>query len=96
METTLIKVIDFCQSRKVETAFLQSMEEYGLIHIVIQQEEQYIDEEELQKLERFSNLYYDLEVNPAGIQVASHLLEKVEQLQNEISHLKNKLKALDY
>ncbi|MGJ1506194.1 MULTISPECIES: chaperone modulator CbpM [Sphingobacterium] len=96
METTLIKVIDFCQSRKVETTFLQSMEEYGLIHIVIQKEEQYIDEEELQKLERFSNLYYDLEVNPAGIQVASHLLEKVEQLQNEILHLKNKLKALDY
>ncbi|WP_104384890.1 chaperone modulator CbpM [Sphingobacterium sp. HMA12] len=96
METTLIKVIDFCQSRKVETTFLQTMEEYGLIHIVIQQEEQYIDEDELKKLERFSNLYYDLEVNPQGIQVASHLLDRVEQLQHEILQLKNKLKALDY
>jgi len=63
---------------------------------VIQQEEQYIDEEELKKLERFSNLYYELEVNPQGIQVASHLLDKVERLQNEILLLKNKLKALDY
>ncbi|MDQ1152212.1 chaperone modulator CbpM [Sphingobacterium zeae] len=96
METTLIRVIDFCQSRKVETTFLETMVEYGLIHIVIQQEEQYIDEDDLQKLERFSNLYYELEVNPAGIQVASHLLDKVEQLQNEILHLKNKLKSLEY
>ncbi|RKE44502.1 chaperone modulator CbpM [Sphingobacterium detergens] len=96
METTLIKVIDFCQSRKVETTFLQTMEEYGLIHIIIQQEEQFIDEDELKKLERFSNLYYDLEVNPQGIQVANHLLDKVEQLQHEVLQLKNKLKSLDY
>lgn len=95
METTLIKVIDFCRSRKVETTFLQTMEEYGLIHIVIQQEEQYIDEDELKKLERFSNLYYELDVNPPGIQVAHQLLDKVEQLQDEIVYLKNKLKALD-
>ncbi len=95
METTLIKVVDFCTSRKVETTFVRTMEEYGLVQFVVEQQEQYIDEDELKKLERFSNLYYELEVNPQGIAVAHNLLQRVEKLQDEIIQLRSQLKALD-
>ncbi|GEM65628.1 hypothetical protein SF1_36100 [Sphingobacterium faecium NBRC 15299] len=95
MERTLIKLSDYCLSRKAEITFIDTLNEYGLLHIIIEQEEKYIEEDQLKDLERFSNWYYDLDVNPAGIEVAHHLIQKVEELQNELYRLKNQLKSWD-
>ncbi|WP_231576924.1 chaperone modulator CbpM [Sphingobacterium sp. IITKGP-BTPF85] len=54
-----------------------------------------MEEEQLRDLERFSDWYYELDVNPAGIEVAHHLIQKVEALQSELQRIKNQLKALE-
>ncbi|MFD2903343.1 chaperone modulator CbpM [Sphingobacterium anhuiense] len=95
MERSLIKLSDYCYSRKAEITFIETLNEYGLLHIIIQQEEKYIEEEQLRDLERFSDWYYELDVNPAGIEVAHHLIQKVEALQSELQRIKNQLKALE-
>lgn len=95
MERTLIKLSDYCLSGKAEIKFIDTLNEYGLLHIIIEQEEKYIEEDQLKDLERFSDWYYDLDVNPAGIEVAHHLIQKVEALQHELYRLKNQLKSWD-
>lgn len=95
MERTLIKLTDYCLSRKAEITFIDTLHEYGLLHIIIEQEEKYIEEDQLKDLEKFSSWYYDLDVNPAGIEVAQHLIQRVEDLQNELYRLKNQLKSWD-
>jgi hypothetical protein len=36
-------------------------------------------------------LHYDLDINIEGIETINHLLEKIEEMQREIAHLKNKI-----
>ncbi len=90
MERTLIKIIDICQSHKIETKFIRDLSENGLIEIVVQEEEEFIDEEELQPLEQFATWYYELELNLQGIEVAHHLLQRIGELQHEIRQLRLK------
>ena len=87
----LIPADEFCTIYNVEYAFITSLQEAGLIEITIQQERGFIREEQLQDLEKFIRLHYDLDINLQGLEAISHLLEQVQQLQAENAWLKKKL-----
>jgi len=42
-------------------------------------------------LEKFVRFYYELDINLEGIETISHLLERVNALQDELTMLKNRL-----
>ncbi|TYR35999.1 hypothetical protein FXV77_11200 [Sphingobacterium phlebotomi] len=88
MERTLIRIIDVCQSHKIELQFIRNLSRNGLIEVVVRNEEEFVKEEELKALEQFATWHYDLEINLQGIEVAQHLLHKIEQLQEEIRLLR--------
>ena len=88
MERTLIRVIDVCQSHKMELQFIRNLSQNGLIEVVVQDEEEFVKEEELKALEQFATWHYELEINLQGIEVAQNLLHKIEQLQEEIRLLR--------
>ena len=46
--------------------------------------------EEVVELEKFSRLYYDLNINVPGIDALKHLLEKLKELQQETGNFKGK------
>jgi uncharacterized membrane protein YjjP (DUF1212 family) len=56
------------------------------------EQEHYIHQEELPKLEKMVRLHQDLGINLEGLEAIHHLLEKVEQMQSEVNLLKNKLR----
>jgi len=88
MEKTLFKVIDICKSKNIESSFISELHQNGLIEITIIEEQEFMEESDLVHLEKFSAWYYDLEINMEGIEVVNHLLQKIEDLQNEIKALK--------
>ncbi|MBD1423497.1 chaperone modulator CbpM [Sphingobacterium chuzhouense] len=88
MERTLIRVMDVCQSHKMELQFIRNLSQNGLIEVVVQDEEEFVKEEELKALEQFATWHYELEINLQGIEVAQNLLHKIEQLQEEIRLLR--------
>lgn len=88
METTLYKIIDICQSNHIETTFIQELHQNGLIQITVLESQEFVDEDQLSRIERFSNWYYDLELNVQGIEVVQHLLTRIEDLQVEIRNLR--------
>lgn len=88
MERTLIKVIDICRSHEIETTFVHQLSDSGLVNIIIEQEEEFLDEEDLRPLEQFVAWHYELELNLQGIEVAQHLLQQIETLQDELKQLR--------
>ncbi len=85
----LIPAEDFCIYHNIEYSFISSLEESGLINITLVEHSSYIPANEIQKLEKFIRLHYDLDINLEGIETIHHLLEKIEEMQKEIRHLKN-------
>lgn len=91
MKTTeLIAANDFCVYHNVEYTFITSLHEAGLVEVTIVNETTFIPQTELQKLEKLIT-FHELDINIAGIEAISHLLDRVEKLQQDMKFLKNRL-----
>lgn len=88
---TLISTSDFCTWHQVEYTFISSLHDAGLVKITIIDQAEYIPETELQKLEKMIRLHQDLEINVAGIEAITHLLDRVENMHEEMRMLRNRL-----
>lgn len=88
MEATLFKIIDICQSNNIDTTFIKQLHENGLIEIIIIESQEFVQEDQLAHIEKYSKWYYDLELNMQGIEIVQQLLGKIEILQTEIRRLK--------
>lgn len=92
METKeFIPITVFCTQYEVPVAFLASLREFGLIEVILVDEIECIHLQQLEEAEKMARLYADLQINPEGIDVISHLLEKIKSMQEEIQYLKNRL-----
>jgi transposase len=91
-ERKLIPASEFCIHHQVEIGLIHSLQEYGLIEIISEQGNDYLDEEKLNELEKMVRLHDELHVNMEGIDVALHLLEQLETTQKELSRLRDQLK----
>lgn len=93
METDFIIVDEYCYKSRIEPSFIISLEEGGLIEIQVIQGEKYLPVSQLQDLERYIHLHYDLSINIEGIDAIRHILNRMTDLQGEVSRLRNQLKT---
>jgi chaperone modulatory protein CbpM len=91
----LITTTDLCTYYNVKHTFISSLEDAGLLHITIVNETAYIPQDELQRLEKIIHLHHDLEINIAGIEAITHLLERVEQMHEDMRMLRNRLRMYE-
>ena len=87
----LIPANDFCTHHHIEYSFINSLEDSGLISITSIERASFIHVDELNKLEKYVRLHYDLDINIEGIETINYLLEKIEIMQREIVNLRNKM-----
>ena len=87
----LIPAIACCEHYSVELSFIHSLQQYGFIQIVSVESTEFIDMDELQTLEKFIRMHYELDINMQGIEAINFLLERVQNMQQEIMYLKSKL-----
>ncbi len=88
----LIAKETYCVYNNIDIAFIDRLHEYGLIEIRSVEQKQFIHSDQLQELERFARLHYDLDINLEGIDVIARLLEKVKVLQQEVRGLQDRLR----
>lgn len=91
----LISAIEFCTNHDIEISFFSSLHEYGLIEIITIEESEYFAESQLQQLEKIVRFYYDLGINIEGIETITHLLNRMNEMQDEITGLKNRLRLYE-
>ncbi len=95
MSEEIIPVETFCSYYHVERTFIESLESYGLISISYKENQRFILKEELTELEKFTRMYYDLDINIPGIDALKHLLEKIKELQQETETLRARLRIYE-
>ncbi|MCC6280001.1 MAG: chaperone modulator CbpM [Saprospiraceae bacterium] len=96
METENLILIDtVCSHHNIEVSFVSSLQEYGLIEVVEVADHQYLSNEQLRDFEKMMRLHYELNINLEGIDVIARLLQRIDDLQQELVAAKNKLILLE-
>ncbi|MFV8375734.1 chaperone modulator CbpM [Flavobacterium sp. LB1P62] len=80
---------------KVEMAFFNNLSEMGLIEIKTIEKTQYIHPDAIFEIEKIIRMHQELDVNIEGIDVVFNLLQKIEDLQNELITIKNRLRLYE-
>lgn len=93
METkNLISIQQFCAQYEIPVTFINALHEYELIEIIVTENNNYLKEAQIERIEKMIRLHYDLEINLEGIHVIENLLDRLENLQSQITTLNNRLK----
>ncbi|MXV50165.1 MerR family transcriptional regulator [Pedobacter sp. HMF7647] len=95
MSGRLITITEFCSHYQLDSGFVNALSDYELIHITRVDEQQFIAEDELYLIEKYTRLHQDLNINVEGIEAVSNLLDKIKSLQREIENLQTRLRLHD-
>lgn len=80
----IISIRQICVLYEVEPDFLAALRESGLIHVIEQDNDLFLEEEHLADFESLWRMHHELEINLAGIEAISHLLARIRELQRRI------------
>ena len=95
MDNNYILVKTICHHYEISEKMVEQLHEFDFIQFYMEHDEEYMDGQQLSKLEQILNLHNDLGVNFEGIDVAFHLIEKIQQMESEIKTLKSRLHSFD-
>jgi hypothetical protein len=91
----LIPASEFCANHNIEVSFIRSLQETGLMEVTTIEETVYLQASQLQELERIVHLYFELDINLEGIETINHLLQRINNMQDEIMSLRNRLRLYE-
>jgi len=87
----LIPVNKLSVHYNIEHSFVLTLQESGLLEVVRLEEEIFVPASELKSLEKMANLYYEMGINIEGIETITHLLQRLNDMQQHIMQLTNRL-----
>jgi len=91
----LIQIKQFCLYHEIENTFITELHNYGLVQIIVLEEDEYLQPEQLPAVEKMIRLHYDLKINLEGLDVIANLLDKIEVLQQNLTTTQNKLRLYE-
>jgi chaperone modulatory protein CbpM len=92
METEeIIAADEFCIHHNIELSFIHSLNELGLIEISTIEEKVFVPANQLSQLERLVRLYYEMDINLEGIETITYLLQRMNDMQQQLAQLTNRL-----
>ncbi|KAA6439269.1 hypothetical protein FEM33_13430 [Dyadobacter flavalbus] len=91
----LIAIKTFCSFYNVEYSFIESLQRSGMIETVVESETQFLHVPQLQKIERMIRLHQELDINLEGIEAIHTLLGRIDDMEREITGLKNRLRFFE-
>ena len=92
---TGIPILTLSTHYEVDPSFFTNLSEIGLIEIYTFEDTQYVYPDAIYEIEKMVRLHQDLKVNLEGIDVVFNLLQKIEDLQNELIFIKNRLRLYE-
>ncbi|NLX81356.1 MAG: hypothetical protein GXZ03_07330 [Proteiniphilum sp.] len=76
---------------KVKESFIDSLSELGLIRLLQDENEMFVECNELEELEQFVRWHNDMDINPEGIEALYYMLDRVKELQSKVEALQSEL-----
>ena len=87
----MIPANEFCIHHHVELSFIYALHESGLIETTIVEEQIFLPTDQLKQLEKLVRLHYEMDINLEGIETIAHLLQRINNMQQQILLLNNRL-----
>lgn len=94
-EAKSISIEECCVYYNIEISFVQKLNEHGLIELSQSDTAIHIAFEQLTNLEKYLHLHNELEINLEGLETIKHLLDRVNELQQEVNRLKSEAQLAD-
>ena len=91
----MIQANEFCLNYHVEMSFLSALHQSGLIEVIPVGEQLCVPLDQLSQLEKMVRLYYEMDINLEGIETITCLLNRINEMQEQIQHLNNRLERYD-
>lgn len=91
----MILVSEFCKHHNIQLSFIESLRDYGMIQTVSIEEKVFLPIAEMARLEKITRLHFELDINLEGIETITHLLDRIDSMQQEIVRLTDRLKAYE-
>lgn len=91
----LILMDEICTHYHVERRFVRALHDSDIIPIETVKQKEYIPTEKISEFEKMRRLHYEMNINLEGLEAIRDLLHKVEKLQQEKQHLKNRLRLYE-
>ncbi len=96
METNdLISIEQFCSHYNIPSSFMNALQEYELVEVIVSKEVRYIKTTQITDLEKMIRLHFELNINLEGVDVVYNLLKRIEQLLSEVTTLHNRLRRYE-
>lgn len=91
----LVTIQQFCTSHRIEQSFIFSLQHAGLVQVVQTETEVCIPVSQLKQLEQIVRFNTEMDINIEGIETITHLLERIQQMQQQIVQLNNRLRVYE-
>lgn len=92
MKKELYALTTYCTMHGIDHSFITSLREEGLISIIVENNDEYIEEEQLQDLEIYTRWHHEMGINTEGIDVIRHLVGRLREVHGELNSLRARLK----
>jgi chaperone modulatory protein CbpM len=87
----LISAHEFLTYHQLDVSFVVALEEQGVLETITIGPMPYLHLDQLGPLERLIRLHRELAVHVEDLAIVAHLLERIEQTQEQVRELQNRL-----
>ncbi len=87
----MILADEFCIHHNIELSFIYSLKDSGLLEVTHIEEKLFLPVSQLGYIERLVRLYYEMDINLEGIETITYLLQRMNDMQQQIMQLSNRL-----
>ncbi|MDB5263552.1 MAG: hypothetical protein JWQ14_2835 [Adhaeribacter sp.] len=90
-----IAIEEFCNHHGVEVTLIREFADFGLVPLHVENNQEFLPDKSITRLERTLRLFRDLEVNKEGIEVILHMRRQLNKLRRQQEKLLNRLQQLE-
>ncbi len=90
-----ILVSHYIQNSQIEDSFVQHLKEFGLITFEEKKNDYFIDEGDINEIERMFRLHNDLGINFEGLDAIKQMLKRLRRMEKEMDLLQKKLRLYE-
>ena len=91
----LVKIETLCAHYELDISFFDALDNIGLISIETKETIKFIEKDKIGEVEKMIRFHQDLNLNLEGIDVVFNLLQKVDELEQELQSVKNRLRLFE-
>lgn len=91
----MIPLQEFCMHHHIEQSFVYALQDSGLIEVIQAEQQLCIPVSQLSQLEKMTRFYTDMDINLEGIEAITYLLQRMQQMQQQIIQLSNRLSVYE-